>query len=203
MKEHNGNVRAKNTSIHHIMKIISTLLLLILFTTSMYGAVNDEFDVDNIRYRVTQEGANNLVNLVANQDLNRTMAYIPDSVTNPNSGITYRVYALRAAAFSNSSQLDSIRLPHMLDSINSDAFSYCSKLKSIVIPASVQSITVGAFYAMDSLAQIVVDTNNQNYTSIDGVLFNKNGKILHSYPNMKDSVYIMPAGVEIIEDIAL
>ena len=184
------------------MKKTYTLFLLLLIIDPTYGAIGDTFIIDNIQYSVRQEGTNNLVHLVANQDLNRTMAYIPDSVTNPNSGITYRVYALRAAAFSNSSQLDSIRLPHMLDSINSDAFSYCSKLKSIVIPASVQSITVGAFYAMDSLAQIVVDTNNQNYTSIDGVLFNKNGKILHSYPNMKDSVYIMPAGVEIIEDIA-
>lgn len=48
-----------------------------------------------------------------------------------------------------------------------------------------------------SLAEITVDENNKNYISIDGVLFNKDGKSLLHYPMMKiDKVYKIPEGTE-------
>ncbi|MCL2036077.1 MAG: leucine-rich repeat domain-containing protein [Oscillospiraceae bacterium] len=46
---------------------------------------------------------------------------------------------------------------------------------------------------------IEVDENNQTFTSIDGILFSKDEKILFAYPPMrKGSSYTVPYGVEVI-----
>ena len=50
---------------------------------------------------------------------------------------------------------------------------YTSKLTSITIPKSVNGISKNAFMDMYSLASINVATDNQAFTSINGVLFNK------------------------------
>jgi len=68
------------------------------------------------------------------------------------------------------------------------------------IPASVTSIEDGAFEGCNGLKSISVDTNNTNYSSIDGVLFNKDQTILIQYPAGKAvSRYILPDGVTSIE----
>ena len=53
------------------------------------------------------------------------------------------------------------------------------------IPAGVTSIDLGAISRCGSLTTITVDKNNNVYSSIDGVLFNKNQTELIIYPSAK------------------
>ena len=65
-------------------------------------------------------------------------------------------------------------IPEGVNLIQSYAFHGCSSLTSIIIPQSVTSIGSDAFYGCTGLMSIDVDKDNQNYASIDGVLYDKN-----------------------------
>ena len=66
------------------------------------------------------------------------------------------------------------------------------------IPASVEYI--GAYsFDCPNLTAVNIDKDNPNYTSIDGVVYDKDMKWLKLYPQgKKDETYIVPDGVEII-----
>ena len=71
-------------------------------------------------------------------------------------------------------------------------------ISEVSVPASVERI--GA-YAFDNpmLEAVNIDPENKNYTSVDGVVFDKELKTLKLYPQAKkDESYIVPDGVEII-----
>ena len=88
-------------------------------------------------------------------------------------------------------------------SIGWGAFWYCSNLTSITIPNSVTSIGYGAFDGCDKLNQINVDTANTVYSSVNGVLFNKDKTELIRYPAGKtDTSYSIPDSVTRIGDSA-
>ena len=75
------------------------------------------------------------------------------------------------------------------------AFSGCTGLKSITIPSSVTEIGENAFRGCKGLTSITADKNNKNYTSVNGVLFNKNKTEILAYPNAKSSSYVIPSSV--------
>ena len=98
-------------------------------------------------------------------------------------------------AFSGATALISITIPSSVTSIGDSAFYGASALTSITIPSSVTSIGDSAFHAA-SLTSIAVDSDNQNFTSVDGVLFNKAATTLIQYPLGKsNTVYSIPASV--------
>lgn len=99
-------------------------------------------------------------------------------------------------AFKNCS-LEEITIPNSVKKIGGDAFD-CS-LKEITIPASVENLFASSFYGCDRLESINVDKNNNNYSSIDGVLFNISKDELISYPSGKPAEsYTIPDGVSTI-----
>jgi uncharacterized repeat protein (TIGR02543 family) len=105
-------------------------------------------------------------------------------------------------AFRGTSALTSITIPSGVVSIGEYAFG-ASALTSITIPASVTSIGFGAFGVAYSLTSITVESGNQNFTSVDGVLFDKAATTLIQYPLGKsDPIYSVPAGVTSIGDQA-
>lgn len=71
-----------------------------------------------------------------------------------------------------------IRIPQTIDKLDW-SFWHCRKLKSIE-----------------------VDNENKYYSSIDGVLYSKDHKVLYAYPNMHGSIYEVLEGVETIERFA-
>ena len=76
-------------------------------------------------------------------------------------------------------------------------------ITSIVIPDSVISIDRSAFSGCTSLAEITVSPDNKNYSSVDGVLFNKDGSELIIYPKGNGrSAYTVPDGVTSISGSA-
>ncbi|MFT3950773.1 MAG: leucine-rich repeat domain-containing protein [Oscillospiraceae bacterium] len=99
-------------------------------------------------------------------------------------------------AFFMSSSLESITLPESLTSIGYAAFGYCISLNKITIPSKVTSIGDTAFTLCLYLKSITVAPTNPSYSSISGVLFNKNQTTLIAYPCMRNQIsYTVPSTV--------
>ena len=97
--------------------------------------------------------------------------------------------------------LDNIQLPEGVISIEGSPFKNTA-LETLYIPASVESLDAVAYginsasHAGIGITEINVDANNLYYTSVDGVLFNKDMTILWEYPAGKmDESYSIPDGV--------
>jgi len=69
----------------------------------------------------------------------------------------------------------------------------CEMLVSVTIPNSVISIGEGAFGGCTRLSAINVDPSNNAYSSLNGVLYNKNKTVLIHYPVEKTgSTFTIP-----------
>lgn len=100
-------------------------------------------------------------------------------------------------AFQGSSIIGSLLLPPNLKSIGRSAFEDCGRLNEIAIPASVQSIGQSAFISCERLVNIHVDKKNKTFSSVDGVLFDKERKILLCYPaGRTEKSYGIPSSVK-------
>lgn len=96
-------------------------------------------------------------------------------------------------------QIEGIEIKRILDK----AFQSCKDLTSITIPNSVEFIHPYAFVNCDNLKSIIVDDDNEDYTSFDGVLFNKSMTSIIKYPKAKENIsYIIPYKVRSIGDSA-
>ncbi len=109
-------------------------------------------------------------------------------VSIPNS-VTY----IEGTVFENCTGLTSITIPNSITSIGECAFWGCTGLTSLTIPYSVTVIGERAFNGCGGL--INVDSANPNYSSLDGVLFNKTQTALIQCPISKIGSYIIPNSV--------
>ncbi|MDB4735943.1 leucine-rich repeat protein [Akkermansiaceae bacterium] len=80
--------------------------------------------------------------------------------------------------------------------IGEAAFLRCSSLTSITIPKGVTSIEKRALVGCYRLTSINVELGSSNYKDVDGVLFNKEKTLLHTYPADKTGAnYVIPNSV--------
>ena len=80
---------------------------------------------------------------------------------------------------------------------------YIKSIKSIIIEKDITSVGKLAFVLCDHLKEINVDEDNKNYSSQDGILFNKTKTILISYPPEKQNeTYEIANTISTIEDYA-
>ena len=84
---------------------------------------------------------------------------------------------------------------YRVTSIELGAFAYCSGLTSVSIPNTITSIGEWAFPVCTVLTSIDVVSDNSNYCSVDGVLFNKDKTTLVQYPEGKQGSYTIPNSV--------
>lgn len=125
-------------------------------------------------------------------DKNITHFTIPNGVT-----------TIGYCAFSGCYALQSIEIPNSVISIEDCAFSGCKVLRNIDIPDSVRVVWESAFDGCSALQSINVGENNEQYTSIDGVLFNKKLTSIIKFPQGKElKVYEIPRSVTIINNRA-
>ena len=112
-----------------------------------------------------------------------------NSISLPSS-----VNTIGKSAFENCEGLTNINIPPSVTTIGESAFSYCFKIaNNINIPSSVTYIGMEAFLRINGM--INVDAGNKNYSSIDGVLFNKPQTELIHCPTSKTGSYIVPTSV--------
>lgn len=120
---------------------------------------------------------------------------VPASVTIIGKGAFLNTPALETVTFQTPSQIKEIRegafgscgikyitLPDGVTNIQQQAFDNCANLTTITIPASVTSIGTGTFNFCENLTSIQVDANNPNYSSLDGMLANKEKTKLVVFP---------------------
>lgn len=82
-------------------------------------------------------------------------------------------------------------------SFGEDVFNGCTSLTTFYLPANVTTLP-GVFGGCTALANVEVDPNNPNFTSIDGVLFNKTESELLYFPQGRDGTYTIPESVTTI-----
>jgi hypothetical protein len=119
----------------------------------------------------------------------KTLA-IPPSVTSLGYG-----------AFANSGLIN-ITFSEGLKTIGDYAFQSCNYLTTVSLPASLIRIGYCAFNFNSALTSINVSGNNPNFSSKDGVLFDKSQKSLTFYPDGKGTSYQIPTGVTVIDTAA-
>ncbi|MGN0468289.1 MAG: leucine-rich repeat protein, partial [Acutalibacteraceae bacterium] len=110
---------------------------------------------------------------------------MPDSIT-----------LIDESAFCDSENLTDVTFSDNITDIGYGAFWGCIALTSVTIPESVTSIGIAAFATCVSLEKIYVGENNKNYSSVDGVLFNKEHTELVTFPSGKTAEsYVVPDSV--------
>ncbi|MBR3419634.1 MAG: leucine-rich repeat protein [Oscillospiraceae bacterium] len=129
-------------------------------------------------------------------------------------------------AFSSCTSLEEVRFPSALRSINNEAFRGCISLKAahfsgslsqigasafsgcrsmntVVLDCPLETIGYDAFYDCSRLTEIAVGKQSYAFRSIDGVLFDYDGKHLLLYPaGRQDPDYILPESTCTIGDSA-
>ncbi|MCH5237740.1 MAG: leucine-rich repeat domain-containing protein, partial [Muribaculaceae bacterium] len=98
--------------------------------------------------------------------------------------------AIPSQCFQNCDSLESIEIPTSIKTIGYESFMGCSSLRSVIIPPSVINMDSKVFADCSSLEEINVAAENKNYSSIDGVLYNKNQSQLILCPGAKENIDI-------------
>lgn len=112
---------------------------------------------------------------------------------------SYGIGVIGDYAFRNRANLTNINIPNSVTSIGDGAFYGCAGLKEITIPNSVTSIGDMAFHNCSNLININVIENNINYSSEDGILYNKDKTELLKCPSCTQLTNIqIPSSVNTI-----
>lgn len=123
--------------------------------------------------------------------------------------------------FNGCSNLKEVILEEGIEEISGRAFDSCSKVKEWKLPKSLKRIGPGAFQSTgveefnipenvesiaatfissSNLSRINVDSNNKYFTSVDGILFDKDSTRLIKYPENRDgNSYEVPNTVKTID----
>ncbi len=119
-----------------------------------------------------------------------------ESVTIPST-----VKEISEGAFCGTPRLKSVTIEEGVESIGEAAFRF-SGLESIVIPKSVKFIGDDAFNNTFDLKAIELADGNDNFTVIDGVLYDKEITKIISYPQASEmTVYKVPDTIKYVEGI--
>lgn len=138
---------------------------------------------------------------------------IPESVTVINTGafsgcknlteitLPESITDIENSTFYGCKSLKEIAVPDGVKNIGGSAFSECTGLEKITLSDSVENIYISAFNGCTALMSIDVPESNTYYSSIDGILFNKDkSEIVRYCTALSDKSYAVPESVKIIGD---
>ena len=145
----------------------------------------------NIKKVVVNSGIKSLCNRAFDSCHNLTQVSLPEGLER-----------IKSYAFKMCYSLNTINFPSTLLYIDNSAFS-STGLNDITIPASVIEIGIQPFAYTGSIRSITVEEGNPNYSSLDGVLYNKDKTVLIHCPSQKRGVLTVPSTVKRIEPSAV
>ncbi len=200
-------------------------LAFLLSANQSQAAVGDVFTDNNFQYTVLTEvgrvgtvsvgqrtdvilsGALEIPGSVSRNTMTYSVTYIAEGAFYSCTGlgsvtIPVGVTILGDGAFSDCSGMTSVTIPEGVTRFGEGVFANCYNLASITIPDSVTEMGDDPFYDCRNLTEIVVGNNNPIYSSLDGVLFNKDRTTLLQCPGGKGGEYTVPNGVTDIANYA-
>lgn len=135
---------------------------------------------------------------VYSKDMTKFIAYLNGSSAT-SFEIPNTVETIGSYAFNSSNKLTTIIIPNSVTTLEDYVFSQATFLKTITLPSSI--IEVGEVtFSGSYLEEIIVDDSNDMFSSLEGVLYNKEQTILLAYPNYKtDTLFIVPDTVQEIK----
>ena len=105
-------------------------------------------------------------------------------------------------AFPGCIGLERVTIPEGVTSIGQGAFDQCTGIGIMEISSSVESIGAMAFSGCTSLEGFTVDSDNAKYSSVNGMLLNKDQTELICCPAGKKGLFFVPDGVVKIASFA-
>ena len=98
-------------------------------------------------------------------------------------------------------KIKSITLPYTIYSLGDETFNDLKYLLIVNLPYNVTEINTNVFIGCDNLESINIVENNSQYSSEEGVLYDKYKKNLFKYPSAKTNKnFTVPSSLERIED---
>ena len=173
-------------------RIVLLIVFLQLYFSSHIFAY--DFTVNNVYYNIIPGTQQAEVTFGESYDSYSGSVVIPQTVT--HSGTNYSVTAIGEFAFATCSNLTDISIAETVTQIGYGAFKECVMLTSVRIPAYVREIGDYAFSVMSRMTSFEVDANNEYFSSLDGVLYNKDKTHLINYPlNKSGNKFEIPTSV--------
>ncbi len=127
--------------------------------------------------------------------------YAFDSRTNIlNLVVPGSIQSIMYEAFSGCSSLTNVEFQDGVNGLDAPAFGGCVGIRSITLPASATNATHFAFSGCANLTNYSISSGSLSFSSIDGVWFSKDHKVLIGYPQGNSGRYIVPNGVTQIEN---
>ena len=124
-----------------------------------------------------------------------------------NLSISNTVKSIGVGAFGDCSSIETIDIPDSVVTIGNNAFDDCINLKSITIGSGVTYMGTSpicdySYPSIDAIKLTDIDVSEYNtaYSSVNGILFNKDQTELIKYPADKNETsYVVPKGVKSIK----
>ncbi|MBR6089184.1 MAG: leucine-rich repeat protein [Anaerolineaceae bacterium] len=187
-------------------KFICICLFLFLAAVSVLSVHAEILEKDNFRFEVQPDGNIQITRYLGTDNV----LIIPDEIDEKP------ITSIGENAFSNNTSLEVVIIPSGVTVLGSHSFSECTSLRSIVLPSGLQSmgdlvfqgdvllekvplpaslvhIGMNPFDRCDLIDTVSFSGDNNYYFTEDGVLFDKAGNALMSYPaGKKDETYTVP-----------
>lgn len=103
-------------------------------------------------------------------------------------------------AFFGCGGLRSVDIPPSVTAVGEGTFGECGGLTAVTIPASVASIAAGAFGGCGGLVSVRVEDGNPVYSSVEGVVYDKERTVLRLVPAGRTGAFSIPASVTAIAE---
>jgi PKD repeat protein len=99
-------------------------------------------------------------------------------------------------SFESCDYLTAVTIPEGVVSIGNEAFAQCNGLTGILLPASVTNLGQIPFANCLNMTAITVAAGNPDFSSANGVLYNKTATVLIEYPSGVPGSFTVPNGVQ-------
>jgi hypothetical protein len=165
---------------------LSMVFLFILLSSTFFVATDDTSAAQAGDYTYTIDG-----------DIATITGYSGPggAIVIPSALDGYEVGAIGNRSFENHGSITSVIISGNVSVIGEYAFSSCANLTNVTIPGNVTVIGNGAFLYCYALTSIEVNASNPSYSSLDGILYDKNLTTLYQCPGGKTGSITIPDNV--------